>query len=112
MLIIALSLPHTVMASDQPDHPSHTSKYRVEFLTPESSKLRLHGDGLRGLDPEVPLVATVRVTTAGYIPAGIEVRTWIGSFIFTANIPHDRLEQLEQDPGVVSIEPVHPLRSQ
>jgi hypothetical protein len=57
-------------------------------------------------------VATVRVSQEGYVPSGVEVRTWIGLSIFTANISKGILAQLEQDPLVVSIEPVYDLRSQ
>ena len=56
-------------------------------------------------------MATVRVSEEGYVPSGVEVRTWISPLIFTANIPGEILEQLEQDPAVVAIEPVYNLRS-
>jgi hypothetical protein len=109
ILIIILSLSTYAMPSDKQDS---TSDYRVEYVTPESSKLRLSGEAFRGLDPGSPLVATVRVSQEGYVPSGVEVRTWIGSSIFTANISKGILAQLEQDPLVVSIEPVYDLRSQ
>jgi hypothetical protein len=108
MLIVVLPLSKYAMSSDKQDN---TSKYRVEYVTPKHSKLRLSEEALRGLDREEPLVATVKVSKEGYVPTGVEVRTWIAPSIFTANIPRDVLEQLEQDPAVVAIEPVYNLRS-
>ncbi|NJM70967.1 MAG: hypothetical protein HC862_12475 [Scytonema sp. RU_4_4] len=96
------------MSSDQHDN---TSKYRVEYVPPENSKLKLSGEALRQLNQEAFLVATVKVAKEGYIPSGIEIRTWISSSIFTANIPREILARLEGDPAVVSIEPVYKLRS-
>jgi predicted DNA-binding transcriptional regulator len=96
------------MSSDNQDN---TSEYRVEYVTPENSKLRMSEEAFRKLDQEAFLVATVKVSQEGYVPPGIEVRTWIGPLIFTANIPREVLEQLEQDPAVVTIEPVYNLRS-
>ncbi len=108
MLIVGLPLAKYAMSSDKQDN---TSKYRVEYVTPKHSKLRLSGEALRKLDREEPLVATVKVSKEGYMPSGVEVRAWIGPSIFTANIPSEVLEQLEQDPAVVAIEPVYNLRS-
>jgi hypothetical protein len=96
------------MSSDKQDN---TSKYRVEYVTPQPSKLRLSGEALRKLNREEPLLATVKVSQEGYVPSGVEVRTKISPFIFTANIPYEVLERLEQDPAVVAIEPVYNLRS-
>jgi hypothetical protein len=108
ILILVLSTKY-IMSSGQQDN---TSKYRVEYVTPQPSKLRLSGESLRNLNREEPLVATVKVSQEGYVPAGVEVRTKISPFIFTANIPYELLAQLEQDPAVVVIEPVYDLRSQ
>jgi hypothetical protein len=108
MLIIVLPLSKYAMSSDKQDN---TSKYRVEYVTPKHSKLRLSAEALRGLNREAPLVATVKVSKEGYVPSGVEVRTWIAPSIFTANIPLDVLERLENDPAVMAIEPVSNLRS-
>ncbi len=108
MLIVALPLAKYAMSSDKQDN---TSKYRVEYVTPKHSKLRFSGKALRELNQEEPLVATVKVSKERYMPSGVEVRAWIGPSIFTANIPREVLEQLEQDPAVVAIEPVYNLRS-
>lgn len=107
-LIVVLPLSKYVMSSDKQDN---TSSYRVEYVTPKHSKVRLSGEALRDLNQAEPLVATVKVSQAGYVPSGVEVRTRISPFIFTANIPREVLEQLEQDPAVVAIEPVYKLRS-
>ncbi len=96
------------MSSEQQDN---TSKYRVEYVAPKSSKLRFSGESLRNLDQESPLVATVKVSQKAYIPSGVEVRTQITPFIFTANIPFKVLEDLEQDPAVIVIEPGDNLHS-
>lgn len=108
MLIIVLPLAKYAMSSEKQDN---TSKYRVEYVTPKPSKLRLSGETLRKLDREEPLVATVRVSREGYVPSGVEVRTRISPFIFTANISPEVLEKLGEDPAVVAIEPVYNLRS-
>lgn len=108
MLIIVLPLDKYAMSSEKQDN---TSKYRVEYVTPKPSKLRLSGETLRKLDREDPLVATVRVSQEGYVPYGVEVRARISPSIFTANISPKVLEKLEEDPAVVAIEPVDNLRS-
>ena len=106
--IFILLIPKYAMSSDPHEN---TSKYRVEYVTPESSKLKLSEEALRSLNREDSLVATVKVAKEGYIPPGIEVHTWISSSIFTANIPREILERLDDDPAVVSIEPAYKLRS-
>ena len=108
MLILVLPLSKYLMSSDK---QNDTAKYRVEYVTPEYSKLRLSGESLKKLNQEESFMATVRVSEEEYVPSGVEVRTWISPLIFTANIPRDVLEQLEQDPAVVAIEPVYNLRS-
>jgi len=102
-----LPIPKYAMSSDPHEN---TSKCRVEYVSPESSKLKLSSEALRALDREDFLVATVKVAKEGYIPTGIEVRTWISPSIFTANIPREMLERLDDDPAVVSIEPAYKLR--
>ena len=108
MSIFVLPISKSAMSSDPHEN---TSKYRVEYVSPESSKLKLSGEALRALNREDFLVATVKVAKEGYIPSGIEVRTWISPSIFTANIPREILERLDDDPAVVSIEPAYKLRS-
>lgn len=107
MLIVALPLSKYAMSSDNQDN---TSKYRVEYVTPEHSKLRLSREALRESHQAEPLMATVKVSQAGYVPSGVQVRTWISPSIFTANIPREILDQLQNDPAVVAIEPTYKLR--
>jgi len=107
-LIVIFPISKYAMSSDQHDN---TSKYRVEYVPPESSKLKLSGEALRESNQEGFVVATVKVAKEGYIPSGIEIRTRISPSIFTANIPREILDRLEGDPAVVSIEPVYKLRS-
>lgn len=107
-LIVVFPISKYAMSSDEHDN---TSKYRVEYVLPERSKLKLNGEALRESSQETFLIATVKVAKEGYIPSGIEVRTWISPSIFTANIPREILDRLEGDPTVVSIEPVYKLRS-
>jgi uncharacterized membrane protein YhiD involved in acid resistance len=108
MLIAVFPIPKYAMSSDEHDN---TSQYRVEYVTPESSKLKLRDEVLRQLNQEAFLVATVKVAKEGYVPSGIEVRTWVSPLIFTANISREILDRLESDPAVVSIEPAYKLRS-
>lgn len=108
ILILVVPLSKYAMSSDKQDN---TSQYRVEYVTPQHSKLRLSGEAFKKLNQEELLVATVKVSQEGYVPFGVEIRTKISPFIFTANIPYDILAELEQDPAVVAIEPVYDLRS-
>lgn len=108
ILIVVVPLAKYVMSSDQ---QHNIANYRVEQVTPKYSKLRLSGETLRKLDREEPLVATIKVSQKGYVPSGVEIRARISPLIFTANIPYEILERLEQDPAVVAIEPVSNLRS-
>lgn len=108
MLILTLAPFKYTMSSDKQDN---TSQYRVEYVTPDNSKLRLSGEAFRELNQEAFLVATVKVAKEGYVPSGVEIRTWISPSIFTANIPYEILEGLEDDPAVVAVEPVYKLRS-
>lgn len=108
MLILVFPISKYAMSSDRQDN---TSKYRVEYVPPESSKLKLSGEALRQLDREAFLVATVKVAKERYVPSGVEIRTWISPSIFTANIPREILDRLLDDPAVVAIEPVYKLRS-
>ena len=108
--MLIASFPASIYAMSSNEH-DNTSKYRVEYVTPESSKLKLSGEILRELNQKAFLVATVKVAKEGYVPSGIEVRTWVSPLIFTATIPCEILDRLESDPAVVSIEPVYKLRS-
>jgi hypothetical protein len=108
MLIAVFPISKYAMSSNEHDN---TSKYRVEYVTPESSKLKLSGEVLGELNQEAFLVATVKVAKEGYVPSGIEVRTWVSPLIFTAKIPRETLDRLESDSVVVSIEPAYKLRS-
>ncbi len=107
-LILVLPISKYAMSSDKHDN---TSQYRVEYVPPGNSKLKLSGEALRDLNREAFLVATVKVSTEGYVPSGVEIRTQVSPSIFTANIPREILNRLEDDPNVVSIEPVYKLRS-
>ena len=80
-------------------------------FTLDTRRLRLSGKSLKKLNQEGSFITTVRVSQKGYVPSGVEVRTWISPSIFTANIPFEALGELEQDPAVVAIEPVYNLRS-
>jgi hypothetical protein len=108
MLILVFPISKHAMSSDRHDN---SSKYRVEYVPPESSKLKLSGEALRQLNQEAFLVATVKVAKERYVPSGVEIRTWISPSIFTANIPREILDRLLDDPAVVAIEPVYTLRS-
>lgn len=109
LLFLILLVPNWNPAmSSEPQNNS--SKYKIESVAPEHSKLRLSGEALQLLNQESFLLATVKVAKEGYIPAGIEIRALISPFIFTAKIPRERLAQLEHDPAVVSMELVSTLR--
>ena len=108
IIVLAVAPSKYTMPSDKQDN---TSPYRVEYSTTGKSKLRLSEEALRELNQEACLVATVKVAQEGYIPSGVEIRTWISPIIFTANISPEVLERLQGDPLVVSIEPVYKLRS-
>lgn len=107
MLMIAFPLSKYAMSLDK---QSNTSEYRLKHVPTEKSKLKLGTEVLGEMDQETLLVATVKVTQEGYVPSGVEIRTWISPTIFTANIRREMLDHLEDDPGVVSIEPAYKLR--
>ncbi|NCJ05427.1 hypothetical protein GS597_02640 [Synechococcales cyanobacterium C] len=107
ILFIFFSITKYAMSSDQHDK---SSKYRVENVTPKNSKMKLNIEALRQLNQEAFLIATVKVVSEGYVPSGIEIRTWVTPLIFTANIPWEILDCLESDSAVVSIEPSYKLR--
>jgi hypothetical protein len=107
-LILILPISRYAMSSDKQDN---TLQYRVEYVTPENSKLKLNEEALRELNQAASVMTTVKVSIEGYIPSGVEIRTQVSPLIFTANIPREVLDCLEDDPNVVSIEPVYKLRS-
>lgn len=109
MLLIVLPFSKFAMSSDE---QNNTSEYRVEYSTPEYSKLRLSGASRGELNQEAPFVATIKVSQEGYVPAGVEVRTRVSPLIFTAVIPYELLDQLQQDPLVLVIEPAYKLYPQ
>lgn len=53
--------------------------------------------------------ATVRVGRADYVPEGARLRMRLGPCLFTADIPLERLAELEADADVVSIQPASRL---
>lgn len=107
MLIVALPFYKSAMPLDE---QNNTSKYRVEYVTPEHSKLKLSGELSEEPNQEARLVATIKVSQEGYVPPGVEVRAWISPLIFTAVIPYEVLNQLQQDPAIVVVEPAYKLR--
>lgn len=53
----------------------------------------------------------VQVTESNYVPEGVDIRARISARMFTAQLPAAGLEQLQQDPRVVSVgfpRAVHP----
>lgn len=108
ILVVACPLSSDAMSSHNQDK---SPDYRVEYRMPEGTKLKSGEEVLDEQNQDVFLVATIKVSEAGYIPAGVEVRARISPLIFTANIPPEVLPQLEQDPIVLAIEPAQNLRS-
>lgn len=62
---------------------------------------------LRGYEGEI--TATVRVSREGYVPPAARLRMRIGPCLFTADIPARRLDELETDAAVVSVQPASRL---
>jgi len=65
----------------------------------------------RGLVPGTTVTAIVKVTRAGYVPAGVSPRARISPTMFTADLTPEAFERLHQDPLVASIGPTERLRS-
>jgi hypothetical protein len=61
--------------------------------------------GARSEMPEGDLTAIVKVSEDGYVPEGVTRRAQIANRIFTAELSSDQLQQLDDDPRVVSVEP-------
>ena len=51
-----------------------------------------------------PVAVILKVAEPGYVPPGVAIRAWLGSSLLTADVPADRLDQLESDPLVLAIE--------
>lgn len=56
------------------------------------------------------VAAIVKVATPGYVPPGVQVRSWTGPNLYTANVSAEALHQVAQDPEVVSVELSKPLK--
>jgi hypothetical protein len=61
--------------------------------------------GARSEMPDGDLTAIVKVSEDGYVPEGVTRRAQIADRIFTAELSSDQLQQLDDDPRVVSVEP-------
>jgi hypothetical protein len=57
------------------------------------------------------LVAIVRTTTPGYVPAGLEIRTSIATDLITVVVPAGWLDAVLADPRVRSVEISRPVNS-
>lgn len=55
--------------------------------------------------PQGRLAVAVRVSEAGHVPAGLQLRERIDPFLFTAELDAADLYRVADDPGVVSIAP-------
>ncbi len=87
------------------------SKYRLESTEQLSRKLEIDPrtldiNTLKGLLP-----VTVKVSQADYVPPSIYIRARISPNLFTADIPVDAIERLEEDPLVISVGVARRLRS-
>lgn len=93
---------------DQPDDPSLPAM-QIERPTDQiggrSSKI---GGPLAARLAEVgddeTLACIIRVSEPGYVPEGVARRARISPTLFTATLSRRRLEALETDPLVVSVE--------
>ena len=56
------------------------------------------------------LRAIVRVRQAGYVPAGVRLRSRVDATLFTADFPAELLETMRLDRGVASVEISEPLQ--
>jgi len=66
----------------------------------------------RGDDRAKTSIATlIKVSEAGYVPAGAKVRARFGPYLFSAQIDQDAIPEIENDPLVVSFSPARKLRS-
>ena len=93
------------------DKQNPTTKYRVRSIPSSSTKYRLRPQSCKQENPNDLLAATIKVAHEKYVPPGVQVRTWISPFIFTANIYQQSLDALKNDLKVVAIETSQNLRS-
>ena len=70
--------------------------------TPDKVQLNTLSVASNGEWTEV--TAIVKVTEAGYVPSGIDVRAQIAPNLFTAKMHREDIDRLDQDPRVVSID--------
>jgi len=68
----------------------------------ESSVTPLQGDQL--------VSVTVKVNKPGYVPKGVKVRSRIDEYFFTANTPAKNLNEMSNDPLIVSFSPARTVR--
>lgn len=75
-------------------------KYDLDDL----KKLKQETPRESDLKPGERVLAIVRVRQAGYVPAGVHLRSRIDDEMFTADFDAERLAGLRADPQVASIE--------
>jgi hypothetical protein len=63
----------------------------------------------RSCETDTQLTGIVKVTTAGYRPSQVRVRSVIGSHIFTADFSAADLSAIESDPQVEAVALSQPL---
>jgi hypothetical protein len=80
----------------------------MNFDPPESLTMTIRISDLKPADPEkaaptgtVPVI--IKVRKPNYVPPAATVRARIDEHLFTADIPADKLPQVERDPRVVSV---------
>jgi hypothetical protein len=95
----------------QEEQDKHRSQYRIEYVNPSVEKLNLSQEALEQSEQKKLITATIKVARPGYVPEGVELRAHISPEIFTANIPDSMVDQLQDDPDVVSIQTAGHLRS-
>jgi hypothetical protein len=93
---------------DEPDHPSLPAMEIQESPDDAGGRASKIGGPLAAQLPEVgddeALTGVVKVTEPGYVPEGVARRATISPTLFTADLSRRRLEELEHDPRVVSVE--------
>ena len=109
--LINNSSPAVITLWFQQEQDNRSSKYKIEYINPGAKKLNLSQEAFEQLDQNDLITATIKVALPGYIPHRVEVRAQISPEIFTANIHYSVLQQLQDDPEVISIQPTSNLRS-
>ncbi len=92
---------------------SPEKSYRL-VQTPDAKFSKIGLDLVRETEKQeesTPIAVIVKVSKKDYVPPGIKVRAQISSHIFTAELRSSDFEQLEQDPGVVSVSASKRLQS-